>query len=275
MRRLTLTLGLAAVCVLCTSASALAFGDFAASRIPTPCSTESPCPTSGKSIESQGTKFELSGEHNQHFKFGPFNIYCKAAAKAKTIGEGAVTWELSPDFATEIKFTKCLTKLHAEENFAAGVPTKFNVNPETKKSEPIKVVYHNNGTAEFGTGEVEGEAEVGAGTAGFSIGAKICKISWPAQKVPLKVKEETEYSFAKYSTNEVAVSEKQLKKFPTGFQKKLVIFSAFKKMKWEDEEGQCLGEGGFEEEAKHTEGNTGVYEGAIEYTLTQGNIWFE
>ena len=274
MRRLTVVLGLALVCMLCASASAMAFGEFAASRLPTPCSEEHICTTGGKSIESEGSKGELSGEHNQRFRFGPFNIYCAAKAHAKTVSEGAITWELSPVFATEIVFSKCLMSFKLE-GFHGGVATKFNVNPETKKVEPIKIVYHNNGAVEFGTGEVEGEAEVAEGAAGFTIGSKICKINWPAQKIPLKPSEEVEYSYAKYSTNETTVEEKYKKQFPTLKQKHLIIKSRFTKMVWEDESGQCVGEGGFEEEAKSTEGKNGVYEGAIEYTIPHGNLWFE
>jgi hypothetical protein len=272
MRRLTVILGLALVGMLCAATSAMAFGEFTASRLPTPCSETSVCPTGGKSIESQGAKEELKGEHNQRFRFGPFNIFCAAKAHAKTVGEGAITWELSPIFATEVVYTKCLMRFKLE-GFTGGVPTVFNRNPETKRVEPIKIVYKHNGTAEFGSGETEEEAEVGAGNAGFTIANKICKITWPAQKVPLKEKEEVEYSYAKYSTNPSFPPVS--KKFPTGEQKHLIVQSRFTHLKWEDESGQCKGEGGFEEEAKKTEGKDGVYEGAIEYTIPNGNLGFE
>jgi hypothetical protein len=273
MRRLIVTLGLVAGVLLSTAASAMAFGEFQTSRLPAECSEESICTTKGHSIESEGTHEFLGGELNQRFKFGELEIRCAAGAKAKTIGEGAITWSSNENFASEVKFAKCKYRFKDGQFF--GISAKFNYNPETKKSEPIKIVYHNNGTAEFGTGETEGEAEIAGGSAGFVIGAKICKIAWPSQKIPLKVKEETEYSFAKYSNKEVAVSEKQLKKFPTGFQTRMVIFSHFTKMLWSYEEGQCVGEGGFEEEAAKTEGKNGVYEGAIEYQVNGGNLFFE
>jgi hypothetical protein len=85
---------------------------------------------------------ELGGEErSQEFRFGVFHIYCAAKMAAKTISEGAVSWPTSQIFATEVKFEKCLTKTNFE-GFIAGTKTNFNVNPETKKSEPVKFVYH-------------------------------------------------------------------------------------------------------------------------------------
>lgn len=88
-----------------------------------------------------------------------------------------------------------------------GLKTNFN------GGVPLKFVFHENGFAEFGTGETESEVEVSAGASTFTIGAKTCKISWPAQ----------------------------------------TISSELKHMHYVYEGGQCVGEGGFEEEAKSTE----------------------
>lgn len=276
MRRLTIAVGLALVCLLATSASAMALGEFTASRLPTPCSEEHLCTTRGASIESQGAKEELSGKYNQHFIFGPFEIYCEAKAHALTVPEGAITWELSQVFATEVFFGPCLTryKLHG---FTGGITTTMDRNPETKKLEPLKIVYKRNGVAEYGTGETTEEAEIAPGNATIVISGKTCKINWPSQKVPfgIVVNEETEYSQAKYSQNEVPVEEKFKKQFPTLMQKRLIIHSHFTKMAWNDIEGQCKGEGGFEKEATTTEGQGAQYEGSIEYFIPMGNLGFE
>jgi hypothetical protein len=278
MRRLTIAVGLALVCLLSTAASAmatLATGEFTASRTPIPCSEEKVCQTRGLSIESQGAKEELSGTHNQRFRFGPFEIYCRAKGHANTVGEGAVTWEFSQIFATEDVFYECLTR-YKLQGFTGAIHTSF-VNPETKKLAPIKIIYKRNGTAEFGVGETEEEAEIFPGAVEIKISGKTCNIEWPSQKVQLahetEKQEEEEKSFAKYSTNTHTVPVS--KTFPTGEQKKLVIHSHFTKMLWSDLSGQCKGEGGFEKEAKETEEKNGVYEGSIEYYIPGGNLGFE
>ena len=273
MRRLTIAVGLALVCLLATSASALALGEFTASRTPVPCSEEHLCKTGGVSIESQGAKEELSGTHNQRFRFGPFEIYCAAKGHANTIPEGAISWETSQIFATEDVFTTCLTR-YKLQGFTGGISTSF-VNAQTKKAPAfIKIIYKRNGTAEFGVGETSEEAEIFPGAILIKISGKTCEIEWPSQKVPLSGgKEETEYSFAKYSQNEVAVPVS--KYFPTGIQKRLIIHSRFTKMQWTDVSGQCVGEGGFEKEANSTEAKNGVYEGSLEYKIANGNLGFE
>jgi hypothetical protein len=274
MRRLTIAVGLALVCLAATSASALAFGEFRASRLPVPCSEEKPCVTKGVSIESQGIKEELSGKYNQKFKFGPFEIYCEAKAHAKTIGEGAISWEMSPIFATEVNFGPCLTR-YKLTGFTGGIKTTFDHNTETKKVEPIKIIYKHNGSAEFGVGETAEEAEVAPGEATIVISEHTCKIEWPAQKIPISGNETKEFSFATYSQTEVPVEERFKKQFPTLKQKRLIVHSHFTKMAWSDVEGQCKGEGGFEKEASTTESNSGVYEGSIEYEVSGGNLGFE
>jgi hypothetical protein len=135
-------------------------------------------------------------------------------------------------------------------------------------------VYHVNGFAQLGAGEVESEIEVGSGSASFSISGKVCKINWPAQTVPAKavVHPEETFSSAVYSTKEVPVEEKQKSKFPSLFQKRLVIKNQFKSMEWSYEEGQCLGEGGFEEAVKKEEAKSGVYEGTLEELINGGNL---
>jgi hypothetical protein len=265
-----MSLGLAAVCALGFASSAMAHS-FTASRLPKPLSEAEPGKTHGLGIEG-----EITGEHNQVFRFGAFEIYCGAKGYANTPAEGAVTWATSQTLSTEIKFTKCLTKAHFS-SVVAGLRTAFNVNPETKKSEPLKFVYHVNGFAEFGSGETESEVEVGGGAAAFSIAGKVCKISWPAQTVPVKAIKhpEEEFSSAVYSNKFVPTGPHSAKQFPSGEQERLVIANNFKSMKWSYEEGQCLGEGGFEEEAKTTEGKGATYEGTLEEWVQGGNLGFE
>jgi hypothetical protein len=267
-----MSLGLAAIFVLGIASQAMAH-QFTASRLPKPLSETEPGKTSGVGVESETGKGELS----QRLIFGNFEIFCAANAKAMTIPEGAVSWSVSQTFSTEVKFTKCLTKVVAK-GLNLGLKTKFNVNPVTKKAEPIKIVYHQNGFAEIGTGETTGEVEVGSGEANFVISGKVCKINWPAQTVPVAAikKPEEEFSSAVYSNKFVLAPEKQQKNFPpNGEQERLLISNDFKKMKWSYEEGQCLGEGGFEEEAKKTEANSGQYAGILEEQVKNGNLGFE
>jgi len=275
MRRVRMALGLASLCAfLLTAVVPASAHQFTASREPTPLSEENPGKTKGVGVESEG----LEAERNQKFIFGPFEILCKANAGAKTIAEGAVSWSTHSTFSTEVKFLKCLTKAHFG-SFVAGLKTSFNANPETHQTDPVKFVYHVNGFAEIGTGETVSEVEVGTGDATFVIGGKVCKINWPAQTVPAAAvkKPEGEFSSAVYSNTlfEVPNTPLQLKKFPSGFQERLIIDNNFKGMEWHFEEGECLGEGGFEEEAKATEGKSAKYEGAVEHQVLQGNLGFE
>jgi hypothetical protein len=274
MRNLRFALGLVAIaCTFCVATSALA-ATFTASREPKPLSEAEPGKTKGVGIPSEG----LETERNQRFHFGPFDILCTGTTKANTIAEGAVSWEESQTFSTEARYAKCLAKAHFG-TFTAGLATKFNWNPETKKSEPMKIVYHVNGFAETGTGETVSEVELGTGDATFAISGKVCKIHWPAQTVPAQAiaKPEGTFSAAAYSNLFVPVEPTlaNQKKFPSGFQQRLIIEQNFKNMEWHFEEGQCMGEGGFEEEAKAQEGKTGVYEGALEEQVIGGNLGFE
>jgi len=262
-----------AVCYCAAAVPALA-QEFTASRLPKELSEAEPGKTHGSGIESPG----LETERNQKLNFGPFEILCAAHTYGNTIGQGAVSWESNSTFSTEVRFTKCLTKAHFGA-FVAGLHTSFNVNPETKKAEPIKFVYHHNGFAEIGTGETESEVEIESGAANFSItSGKVCKIEWPSQTVPTKAIKHPEepFSAAVYSTAFVPVPESQFKKFPNNNheQEKLVIANEFKAMEWVFVGGQCVGEGGFEEAAKNESGKTAKYKGTFEITLNGGNLGF-
>ena len=149
--------------------------------------------------------------------------------------------------------------------FVTGLSTSFN------KGEPIKFVYHANGYADLGFGPTASEAEVGSGSATIAIANKVCKIEWPRQTVPAKT---TSPVGAAYSNTEVPVEATQLKKFPSGFQKKLIIANEFKNMAWRYEEGKCLGEGAFEEGTSKEEGKNASYIGSLQEEVAGGNLSF-
>jgi len=260
MKRYSRTLGLViAVCAFAVPVTS-AFGEeFVASREPVPISEEKPGTTKGRAPE---------GEFSQTLKFSNFTIKCNAKTKALTVGEGAIAWETSPTFATEIKYTKCLT-VAKFGSFTGGLHTSFN------EGKPMKILYHINGFAEIGSGVTFTDVEIGGAEASFKISGKICKISWPAQTVPAAAikNPEEDFSAAVYSNKEVPVAVS--KKFPEGMQKRLIIANEFKKMEYFFEEGQCLGEGGFEEEAKKVEGKDGSWVGTLEEEVTGGNLGIE
>jgi hypothetical protein len=268
MRHLRMTFGLGAavcaaatVCALALASAPAVAAEFTASRLlPSPCTEETPCKTKGRGVASEFPE-KFSG-YTQQFKFGAFRIDCeKAKTTGNTPAEGAITWETSQTFATEVKYSKCLAPVHTG-GFTVGIHTYFN------EGKPVKFVYTAAKEAEFGTGETESEVEVAGGETVFKVGAKVCKINWPSQKLTAKEAGIT------FSNTEVAVTEKQLKKFPSGFQQRLVIFNGWKHLLWNYEEGQCVGEGGFEEEAAHTEGHFGEYHGALEEEVVGGNLGF-
>ena len=264
MKILYKTVGVAATAFACAlfAAPAMAAEEFTASRLPTECSETAPCKQVGRGTGST----EIGGsERPEQLRFGSFEILCAAKTYAKEVHEGAITWETSSILAFEIKFTKCLT-VAKFTGFTGGLRTSFN------EGKPMKIAYHINGFAEFGSGETIGEVEVGGAEASFKISGKLCKINWPAQTVPVRAvaHPEEEFSAATYSNKEVPVEVS--KKFPGGIQQKLVIANEFKGMQWSYEEGQCVGEGGFEEEAKKTEAKTGQWKGSLEQEVIGGNL---
>jgi hypothetical protein len=88
------------------------------------------------------------------------------------------------------------------------------------------------------------------------------------------VKPTEEFSAVQYSNKEVPVEERKWKQFPSHFQNRLIIKNAFKTMDWRYEEGQCLGEGGFEGGAPKTEAKNGIYNGSLEEEVSAGNLGF-
>jgi hypothetical protein len=246
--RIAIVLAVAACVCATTAAAASAEKVFRATRLPAPISEAEPGKTVGNGV---GT---------QEFVFGPFHIKCEKAHST-----GIVDKETFKDFAIQIKFGKCLTEAHFG-TFTGGLKTTFNEN------KAIGFVYHINGFAEIGNAPEGTEVTVSGGEANFKISGKICKINWPSQTVPTKAEKdpEGEYSAAVYSNEDVPNG--YIKKFPSGFQRRLVIANEFKGMAYEFEEGQCVGEGGFEEEASKTEGKTAKYTGTLREEVKGGNL---
>jgi len=250
MRRLRIAIVLAVATCICATAAATAMGEkvFRATRLPKPVSEAEPAATVGRAVGTQA------------FHFGPFHIKCELAQ-----GKGIVNKETFKDFSTQIKFAKCLTEAHFG-NFTGGLQTVFN------EKKPIGFIYHINGFAEIGEAPEGTEVTISGGEASIKIAQKICKINWPSQTIPAKaVKDpEGEFSAAVYSNEDVANGN--LTKFPTGLQRKLNIANEFKGMAYEMEEGQCVGEGGFEEEVGKTEGKTASYTGTLREEVKGGNL---
>src|SRR5947209_7161611 len=108
MRHLRTTIGFAAVVCACAIFTAPALAkNFKASRLPNPCSEAEPCKTKGVGV---GEADEKHAGFIAQFKFGAFTIDCaKANTKANVPAEGAITWATNLTFATEVKFSKCVT----------------------------------------------------------------------------------------------------------------------------------------------------------------------
>ena len=250
MRRLRIAIVLAMAACVCATTAATAMGEkvFRATRLPNPISEVEPGKTIGRGVGVQA------------FKFGPFKIKCEVAKAS-----GIVDKETLKDFSTQVKFSSCLTEAKFG-TFLGGIRTNFN------ERKAIGFVYHINNFAEVGEAPEGTEVTISGGEANFKISGKICKINWPSQTVPAKAEKEPEgeFSAAVYSNEEVPNAFP--KKFPSGFQTKLLIANEFKGMSYEFEEGQCVGEGGFEEEAKKTEGKTGKYIGTLREEVGGGNL---
>jgi hypothetical protein len=148
----------------------------------------------------------------------------------------------------------------------------------------ITVVYHANGYTEaVGNGEGEEyefkKAEVLESAAYIKISAsKLCKIVIPAQTIPVRAIKfpNDEYSSAVFGNIEAEATN--LKLFPSGFQKRIVIANEFKKMKFKyaGEETQCTTAPEFEKLAEENGGGaSGIYKGSLEERLNGGDLSWE
>lgn len=254
--------GLAVLACLGAAAPATAH-EFTASRGKTPLSPAEPAPLKGASPGE--------GERNQAFKFAGIEILCAAHAKAKTAEEGALTSNSSATLAMAVTFQKCLLK-GGTPSSRYGIPVRVSAG----EGRAIKFVYHANGAVVLGLNE--GSAtEVGAGTIKFKISNKVCTIGWENQVLPARAEKNLEAEYpplAMFSGTEKVVTGPTAKFFEGGIQHGLKIENVFKGIKFAASEGQCLGEAGFEEEWKRTEG-TGSYTGSLEVTAKDSNLGWQ
>jgi hypothetical protein len=266
MRNIRLVGGLAAaVCVLAVGAAPVMAHQFVASK-------------SGKTagrgfqeiIVEKGVAPEFEPARMHEWRLGAFRILCYKATGAGEVTEGG-----SETFTTTTKYSKCgwypqaTNTLHVAAGFSKT---------------GITVIYHANGYTEaVGNGEGEEyefkKAEVLESAAFIKISStKLCKIVIPAQTIPVRAIKhpEEEFSAAVFSNTEVAATN--LKAFPSGFQKRLVIQNEFKKMKFKyaGEETQCTSAPEFEKLSEEGGGGSaGVYKGNLEERLVAGDLSWE
>jgi hypothetical protein len=246
----------AAVCVLAVAAVPASAHQFIANKLG---------PSIGHGFEEIVSP-EFEPANMQEFKFGTFRILCYRAKL-----NGTITENVSETFTTTIKFAKC--GWYPQNN-------TLHVAAGWSKS-GITIVYHANGYTEaVGNGEGE-EYEFKKATlletaAYVKISStKLCQIVIPEQTIPvIAIKNpEAPYSSALYSTIEPSATN--IKYFPSGKQKRLVIKNEFKKMKFKyaGEETQCATALEFESQQK--EGVTGEWKGNVEAYVQYGNLSFE
>lgn len=254
--------GLAALACLGVAAPATAH-EFTASRGKTPLSPAEPAALKGASPGE--------GERNQAFKFAGIEILCAAHAKAKTAEEGALTANSSSTLTMTVAFQKCLLK-GGTASARYGIPVRVTAGEQ----KVIKLVYHANGAVVMGLNSGS-NTEVGAGEITFKISNKVCTINWENQILPARAEKNLEAEYpplATFSGTETTVTGPSAKFFEGGIQHGLRIENVFKGIKFHASEGQCLGESGFEEEWKKTEG-TGSYVGTIEVTAKNSNLGWQ
>jgi hypothetical protein len=199
-------------------------------------------------------------ENLQNFRFGPFHIQCTLA-----VGHGKVTAEQSKTFYEEVEFKKC----YAIANLAGNPPEEIHLPAYFHK--PVDIEWHANRWAEVGS-ESESELMIlNSQTITAGVPSLKCTINWPAQKVPVKAAVEPEsesFSMVSYENVEVKKTgkeEKILPKFPSGFQKQVIIKSDLKGMEYSLEGGQC-------ENFETTEGKKGQYHGLLRAFVIGGNL---
>lgn len=225
-----------------TASSALA-GEFEAIRTP-PCSLAEPCLTTGGGV-APAQPFDEHEGYTQEFIFGAFHVLCKVGHPySNTVAQGAPTWTTSEEFKTQIKFGKCLTEAHFGPKFEGGIKTSVN------GGAPMTFTYRPNALGlKGGVGQVDispGKVKIGAG---------ICTMSWGGQTI--------------LSRENIPAATFE----PVGAS--LVFHNKFRGIEWEYQEGQCVGEKGFEEEATKTEGKIAQYNGSYKDTVKKGSLSYK
>ncbi len=195
------------------------------------------------------------GTGTQTFKLGKVEFEC-AVAKAR----GIVSESPTPVLKVSVKYAECEshTKFYAQQSF-----------PKIHFRNRVEYLYHQNGFAEIGAGGEIESPSIGSSPIEIVIAQTGgCKLLWPAQTVPFKaeIKPDEEYSAVLFSNNEITAEN--LKKFPTGFQQKLVVTNELKNMAYEIEPvGLCEG-------WEKTEGKIGLDTGALELETIGGDLGF-
>lgn len=189
----------------------------------------------------------------QDFKFGAFHIQCESAK-----GKGRVGFTSSKTFFDSVKYKGCVALAHLGNQ------------PITLKAlfkSAWDFEFHANGFAEIGS-ESESELKLlKGGRIVMTVPSIKCTIEVPSQTIPLKAekKPENEFSAVLYANEEVPAAGK---KFPSGFQRELMITNDLKKIEYELSEGQC-------ESFKKTEGKNAFYKGQLKELVKNGNLWIE
>lgn len=201
----------------------------------------------------------------QEFKFGAFKIVCPGPVAVGNgyTGPGATTKgriAASPSntFFTEATYKRCEAEARLNtETFWIKV-----------KVPKIDYEYHANGFVENGV-ESEENVTLSGGTVEMKAHQPLnCIINWEAQTIPVRAKKNPEGEFTEAAFTNEEVANGNLKKFPSGFQKKMSIANTFGSMDYEVEEGQC-------ENFEHVEGKSGKYTGTLLEEVPSGNLEFQ
>ena len=190
----------------------------------------------------------------QEWKFKDLLVTCKVA-----VTKGSVNSTNTKVVFDTVRYNKCDTKAHIG-NEPIHLKTRFKT--------PVSFEYHANGFAELG-GESTSEVSLLTPTSiELTIPAIKCLIEIPPQTIPVKAEKKPngEYTAVGYTTEEFET--KKLKKFPSGFQKKVLIENALKNVEYTFVEGQCS-------EWKKIEGKNGMYKGTLLDELIGGDLSFE
>jgi len=197
------------------------------------------------------------GVGTQTFKFGKIEIECESE-----IAKGTVTESPTQLLKVSAQYKECIVPV-----------TVWGQHTTTTTHFQVEYLYHANGLAQMGDELVAGakpEVEIGSGSVSMGISnTGGCKVVWPAQTIPVKFEKQPmeQYSAATFSNEETAATN--LKLFPTGFQKKLLITSEFSGMDYSIfEKGLCA-------ELEKTEGNNGHYHGSLSLEALSGNLAWE
>ncbi len=197
------------------------------------------------------------GVGTQTFKFGKIEIECEGE-----VAKGTVTESPTQVLKVSAQYKECVMPV-----------TVWGQHTTTTTHFKVEYLYHANGLAQMGDELMAGptpEIEIGSGSVAMGItNTGGCKLVWPAQTIPVKFEKQPmeQYSAVTFSPEETPATN--LKLFPTGIQKKLLVTSEFSGMDYSIfEKGLCS-------ELEKTEGNNGHYSGALSLEAASGNLAWE